>query len=394
MRLSWHWMYLQRPRSISVVGSWEKRQRKIAKSQSENHELAYSASLNGICRTRVKSGSASKEKAIADETRGLAKQETDPEAFVGRSMLYTLRNRAKNFMWKVIEARDSVSGALEQSGEGERGQKMSAISSLDGDSVDHGSPHAPGPQPLSGGVCGVQEICEGKPPSDRQAPRRHGIRTGCRGRRMEASASISGYPNASYCGYPSVAACIKAWQALCSWGVHPHPVDPAGELEDASISSPPGVDFLGPSPRPSAPCTPSKVKGKTAGGKDAGSSGIVHVWTPNASAAATRENMLAEAGRALTTWKADHDGRPAPPQNPKPTFPPPPSPDPQTHEEQRQEGGPRPKARPAWRGKGDDAGHARSEREGGGRVPLGDTAANEQQRGEEERGGGGKRRQR
>ncbi|KAJ7776706.1 hypothetical protein B0H14DRAFT_2562358 [Mycena olivaceomarginata] len=44
---------------------------------------------------------------------------------------------------------------------------------------------------------------------------------------LEAKASISGFPDNSYRGYNSVEECIDGWQALCRWGIHPHPVDPA-----------------------------------------------------------------------------------------------------------------------------------------------------------------------
>jgi hypothetical protein len=44
-------------------------------------------------------------------------------------------------------------------------------------------------------------------------------------------ASISGFPDNSYRGYNSVEECIEGWQALCRWGIHPHPVDPAHAVD-------------------------------------------------------------------------------------------------------------------------------------------------------------------
>ncbi|KAK6974085.1 hypothetical protein R3P38DRAFT_3239949 [Favolaschia claudopus] len=107
-----------------------------------------------------------------------------------------------------------------------------------------------------------------------------------------------------------------------------------------------------------------------------------------------RENMLAEQGRALTTGDADQEPPPAPPPNPNPTVPPTTTPDPETREEQRGDERPRPKAKPAWRGKGGAADHGRNEEEGGGRVPLADTAANGQQTDEERGEEGGRDRER
>ncbi|KAJ7797234.1 hypothetical protein B0H14DRAFT_3493967 [Mycena olivaceomarginata] len=43
---------------------------------------------------------------------------------------------------------------------------------------------------------------------------------------LETKASISGYPDNSYRGYQSIEECVDAWQSLCRWGIHPHPVDP------------------------------------------------------------------------------------------------------------------------------------------------------------------------
>ncbi|KAJ7848611.1 hypothetical protein B0H14DRAFT_3453019 [Mycena olivaceomarginata] len=43
----------------------------------------------------------------------------------------------------------------------------------------------------------------------------------------ETKASVSGFPDNSYRGYNTVEECIEGWQALCRWGIHPHPVDPA-----------------------------------------------------------------------------------------------------------------------------------------------------------------------
>ncbi|KAJ7358388.1 hypothetical protein DFH08DRAFT_802222 [Mycena albidolilacea] len=46
----------------------------------------------------------------------------------------------------------------------------------------------------------------------------------------ETKASISGFPDNSYRGYNTVEECIEGWQALCRWGIHPHPVDPANAV--------------------------------------------------------------------------------------------------------------------------------------------------------------------
>ncbi|KAJ7176399.1 hypothetical protein C8R43DRAFT_943184 [Mycena crocata] len=43
----------------------------------------------------------------------------------------------------------------------------------------------------------------------------------------EAKTSIAGYPDAGYRGFDTLEAAINAWQKMCPWGVHPHPVDPA-----------------------------------------------------------------------------------------------------------------------------------------------------------------------
>ncbi|KAJ7140049.1 hypothetical protein C8R43DRAFT_1131789 [Mycena crocata] len=43
----------------------------------------------------------------------------------------------------------------------------------------------------------------------------------------EAKLSLSGYPNSGNRGFHSVKECHIAWQKMCTWGVHPHPVDPA-----------------------------------------------------------------------------------------------------------------------------------------------------------------------
>jgi viroplasmin and RNaseH domain-containing protein len=44
--------------------------------------------------------------------------------------------------------------------------------------------------------------------------------------RHETKARVSGFPDNSYRGYNTVEECIEGWQALCRWGIHPHPVDP------------------------------------------------------------------------------------------------------------------------------------------------------------------------
>ncbi|KAJ7814776.1 hypothetical protein B0H14DRAFT_3476787 [Mycena olivaceomarginata] len=43
---------------------------------------------------------------------------------------------------------------------------------------------------------------------------------------LETKASVSGYPDNTYHGYHSIEECVDAWQSLCRWGIHPHPVDP------------------------------------------------------------------------------------------------------------------------------------------------------------------------
>ncbi|KAJ7800686.1 hypothetical protein B0H14DRAFT_3490390 [Mycena olivaceomarginata] len=57
--------------------------------------------------------------------------------------------------------------------------------------------------------------------------------------RNETKASVSGFPDNGYRRYTSVKECVDAWQALCKWGVHPHPVDPnvAGTHTSPSSSS-------------------------------------------------------------------------------------------------------------------------------------------------------------
>ncbi|KAJ6483480.1 hypothetical protein C8R47DRAFT_1073270 [Mycena vitilis] len=45
--------------------------------------------------------------------------------------------------------------------------------------------------------------------------------------RLEAKASLAGFPDSSNRGYHSLDELIAAWQRMCLLGIHPHPVDPA-----------------------------------------------------------------------------------------------------------------------------------------------------------------------
>ncbi|KAJ6458521.1 hypothetical protein C8R45DRAFT_1110052 [Mycena sanguinolenta] len=44
---------------------------------------------------------------------------------------------------------------------------------------------------------------------------------------LEVKASVSGFKDNSYRAYNTLDECVDAWQALCRWGLHAHPVDPA-----------------------------------------------------------------------------------------------------------------------------------------------------------------------
>ncbi|KAJ7105093.1 hypothetical protein C8R43DRAFT_1140884 [Mycena crocata] len=43
----------------------------------------------------------------------------------------------------------------------------------------------------------------------------------------EAKLSLSGFENSGNRGFDTLEGALDAWQKMCTWGVHPHPVDPA-----------------------------------------------------------------------------------------------------------------------------------------------------------------------
>jgi hypothetical protein len=75
--------------------------------------------------------------------------------------------------------------------------------------------------------------------------------------RLEAQASLSGYPNSANRGYQTEGECIEAWQGMCVLGIHPHPVDPA-------FMKPPtarAAAFVNTSPRKSSRASSSTGRG-------------------------------------------------------------------------------------------------------------------------------------
>ncbi|KAJ7182650.1 hypothetical protein C8R43DRAFT_1116289 [Mycena crocata] len=74
----------------------------------------------------------------------------------------------------------------------------------------------------------------------------------------EAKTSVSGYPDAGYRGYATADECIDAWQKMCAWGVHPHPIDPAC----VSTPSCSATRFVNTSPRKGAPQSSAPVLGQ------------------------------------------------------------------------------------------------------------------------------------
>ncbi|KAJ7121766.1 hypothetical protein C8R43DRAFT_959544 [Mycena crocata] len=71
----------------------------------------------------------------------------------------------------------------------------------------------------------------------------------------EAKTSVAGYPDAGHRGYDTPEQCIDAWQKMCTWGVHPHPVDPATVVSTPSKSA---ARFVNTAPRKGANSSPTK----------------------------------------------------------------------------------------------------------------------------------------
>ncbi|KAJ7818602.1 hypothetical protein B0H14DRAFT_2601176 [Mycena olivaceomarginata] len=74
--------------------------------------------------------------------------------------------------------------------------------------------------------------------------------------RIEAKASLTGYPDSNHQGCKTEEECIEVWQRLCVLGVHPHPVDP-------SFFQPPSENalvFVNLSPRKSHASSSANVK--------------------------------------------------------------------------------------------------------------------------------------
>ncbi|KAJ7154949.1 hypothetical protein C8R43DRAFT_1126333 [Mycena crocata] len=72
----------------------------------------------------------------------------------------------------------------------------------------------------------------------------------------EAKLSLSGFEDAGNRGFDTLEAAIEAWQKMCTWGVHPHPVDPVFVKTPSKSTS----RFVNTTPRKPAPARSSPVK--------------------------------------------------------------------------------------------------------------------------------------
>ncbi|KAJ7795034.1 hypothetical protein B0H14DRAFT_3496425 [Mycena olivaceomarginata] len=125
-------------------------------------------------------------------------------------------------------------------------------------------------------------------------------------------------PDNSYRGYNTVEECIEGWQALCRWGIHPHPVDPAHAVNTsprkrakASAAPAQGASaapeqkvydlkvLCTPQRSPAAPPRPQKARQHEAGDQDFVNFAIRGAGVVSSSAARTEQRLEAATSFAL-----------------------------------------------------------------------------------------------